>query len=292
MPAVRSRLTGRNSEGHKEEDRCESSSCAGSAWSPRSRSRCPGAFGGAGPDTRRHSEVDHHRRDVPAHRAGGGVRADPARDEGVLQLHQRPQGAGRQARRHGPADHLQVLRRRLQPGEHGPAHAPARRAGQGLRDGRPARHRAELAVARLPEPAEGAADARLDRARRTGARSTRSSRGRSAGSPTTSPRVASTGSTSRRTSTARRSRSSTRTTTTARTTSTGSARRSARRTPTPTSSPRRRSRRRRRASPSQMTRIRASGAHDPRRSSQLPTPTIRDVSRRARLSASTPSRST
>ena len=58
---------------------------------PRSGPRAHGArcarWGGA--DTRRHGQADRHRRDVPAHRPGGGVRADPARHEGVLQLHQR-----------------------------------------------------------------------------------------------------------------------------------------------------------------------------------------------------------
>ena len=80
--------------------------------------------------------------------------------------------------------------------------------------------------ARVPEPAEGAAGARLDGGHGVRARSSRSTRGRSAGSPTTSPRAACTGCTSRRTQTARRSASSTRTTTTARTTCTGSAPRS------------------------------------------------------------------
>ncbi len=103
----------------------------------------PGAFGGATPDTRRHGQVDHDRRDVPAHRAGGVVRADSGRHEGVLQLHQRrvegPDGKRGVLR---SPDHLEVLRRRLQPRQHGPADAPARRAGQGLRHRRPARHRA------------------------------------------------------------------------------------------------------------------------------------------------------
>ena len=180
----------------------------------------------------------------------------------------------------------------VQPRQHGSAHASARRAGQGLRDGRPARHGAGPRGTRLHEPAEGAADARLDRGVVLGHRSTRSSRGRSAGSPTTSPRVASTVCTSRRTPTARRSRSSTRTTTTARTTCTGSAagarqevrRRQHRRA-------RRRTRRRRRAS-----RRRWCGSRRAVRrsssSSRLPTPTITGVSRRARRSATTPSRST
>ena len=56
-----------------------------------------------------------------------------------------------------------------------------------------------LAVTGLHEPAEGSAGTRLHRGLRTGAPSTRSSRGRSAGSPTTSRRAASTACTSRRT---------------------------------------------------------------------------------------------
>ena len=69
---------------------------------PGSRARAYGAgrVRWRSPDTWRHSQVDHHRRDVPAHRACGVVCADPARDEGVLQLRQRPPAeAGRQARR-------------------------------------------------------------------------------------------------------------------------------------------------------------------------------------------------
>ena len=127
--------------------------------------------------------------------------------------------------------------------------------------------------------------------RRTGGRSTRSSRGRPAGSPTTSPRGGSTGCTSRRTTAARRSRSSTRTTTTARTGSTVSVRRSGSSTPTPTSSPQEPVEVTATSVASQMARIRASGAQvfvifatpdadDPR------------VSRPARRSATTPSRST
>ena len=57
----------------------------------------------------------------------------------------------------------------------------------------------DLAVRAVPEPAEGAAGSRLDGRVVLGTASTRSSRGRSAGSPTTSPRVALRRSTSRRT---------------------------------------------------------------------------------------------
>ncbi len=131
---------------------------------PRSGPRAYGArcarWGGA--DTGRHGEADRRRRDVPAHGPGGSVCADPARHEGVLQLHQRPARARRQAWRHGPADRLEVLRRRLQPREHGSADAKARRGGQGLRDGRSARDRAQPRGPRVPEPGEGAAGARLD----------------------------------------------------------------------------------------------------------------------------------
>ena len=103
-----------------------------------------------------------------------------------------------------------------------------------------------------------------------------SSRGRSAGSPTTSPRVASTVSISRRTSPARRSASSTRTTTTARTTSTASGPRWARSTRTRTSSPRRRSSRRRRSVRAQITRIKAA-VRQILAVFQLPTPTSRTI---------------
>ena len=37
----------------------------------------PGAFGGAAQTPGVTVQDDHHRRDVPAHRAGGAVRADP-----------------------------------------------------------------------------------------------------------------------------------------------------------------------------------------------------------------------
>ncbi len=181
----------------------------------------------AGPDTRRHSEVDHHRRDVPAHRSGGDVRADPARDEGVLRYVNARRGSGRRpaakarsqwavrsyssttTTRYNTATTAQLTRRLVEQdkvfatvGDLG-TEPRARNAG-------------------LHEPAEGAAGTRLHRRHGVRHRSTRSSRGRPAGSPTTSPRDACTVSTSRRTSAGRRSRSCTRTTTTARITCTGS----------------------------------------------------------------------
>ena len=90
------------------------------------------------------------------------------------------------------------------------------------------------------------------------------------------------GSTSRRTTTARRSPCSTRTTTTARTISSASSRLSARRTPTRTSSPKRPSRSTATSVASQMTRIRASGATDPR---CLPAPDADDANDRDRQGA-------
>ncbi len=208
----------------------------------------PGAFGGAAQTPGVTGKVDHHRRDVPAHRACGVVCADPARDEGLLQLRQRSasvqgRGSGKAAGRARPPDRLEVLRRRLQPREHRPAFAEARRAGQGLRDRRPARNRARSRRSCVFEPAEGAAGPRLDGSvvlgpsgqgvpmdDRLAARLHR--RGPSLRDPPQGelPR-------------ARRSRSSTRTTITGRTISTASLRRSASSTPMPTSSPARQSRR-------------------------------------------------
>ena len=54
-------------------------------------------------------------------------------------------------------DHVQVPRRHVQPGADGAADAPARRAGQGLRDLQRDRHRAQPGRPRLPEREEGAA---------------------------------------------------------------------------------------------------------------------------------------
>ena len=204
---------------------------------------------------------DRDRRHVPADRAGIELCADPGRDEGVLQLHQRPARSRQEARDRWSADRLEVLRRRLQPGQLGPAAAEARRAGQGLRRRGHARHRGQPGGAAVPERAEGAARPRLDRCQRVRQGRQEAARGRSAGSRTTSPRPGSTGSTSRRTIRTRRSRSSTRTTATGRTTCTASSRRSARRSPTSWSSASRRSTcsaAPRRAS--QLARLKASGA--------------------------------
>ena len=88
---------------------------------------------------------------------------DSGRDEGVLLVHQLAEGAGRQARRLRPADRVQVLRRRLQPRELGAADAEARRGGQGVRPGRPARDGGERVDQAVPQRPQGAADAGLDR---------------------------------------------------------------------------------------------------------------------------------
>ena len=56
-----------------------------------------------------------------------------------------------------------VLRRRLQPGEHRAADAEARRGGQGLRGRRLARHRAQRGDPAVPQRAEGAAAPERDR---------------------------------------------------------------------------------------------------------------------------------
>ena len=246
VAALRSRLTGRIG-GIQGGSRCESSSRAGSSWCGACAHGARGARRRR-PDTWRNSQDDHDRRDVPAHRAGGVVCADPARHEGVFQLHQRRGGRPDLAKRgvmgrqiickfyddgYNPANTAQLTRRLV---EQDKVFATVGRSGPS----RNSRFASYLNEQKVPQAlvSTGATEA---------ARSTVSSRGRSAGSPTTSPKVVSTASTSRRTRRQEDRASSTRTTTTARTTSTGSAPRSARSTPTRTSSPRRRSSRPRRA---------------------------------------------
>ena len=110
---------------------------------------------------------DHDRHHAAAQRAGRALRAHRHGHEGVLQLHQRAQVEGRrQARRLRAPDHAEHLRRRLPGGEHRPADAPRGRAGPRLRDARRPRHREPAGRPRLPEPEEGAAALRLDRAQR------------------------------------------------------------------------------------------------------------------------------
>ena len=76
---------------------------------------------------RRHVVDRPARRHRPADRRGGGVRDGRAWREGLLRLRER------QGRRQRPEDRVPLLGRRLQPGADRPAHAPARRAGQGVR---------------------------------------------------------------------------------------------------------------------------------------------------------------
>ncbi len=80
----------------------------------------------------------------------------------LLQVGEPAKGCRRQARRLRPQDRLEVLRRRLQPREHRAADEPAGPAGQGVRDRRHARDRAEHPDPAAPEPAEGPAHPRLD----------------------------------------------------------------------------------------------------------------------------------
>ena len=123
---------------------------------------CVTALAGSQASPGRHEDEVRHRRDVPAQRAGGVLRADPGRNEGLLHVHQHAPRSGSQARRRRQADRVEVLRRRVQPGEHGAADAEARRGGQGLRHLRRPRHRASAGRGRLHERAQGAAAARLD----------------------------------------------------------------------------------------------------------------------------------
>ena len=77
--------------------------------------------------------------------------------EGLLRLRER------EGRRQRPEDRVPLLRRRLQPRADGPAHTPARRAGQGLRDLQLHRHGEQPRDPRVPERAEGAAALRRRR---------------------------------------------------------------------------------------------------------------------------------
>ena len=137
-------------------------------------------------DTGGHEQDDHDRRHVPAQRPGLAVCADPARDAGVLQLHQLTQEPGRQAWRLRPPDRLEVLRRPVQPVADRPADEPADPAGQDLRR---TSARSARSTTRRSGRCSTAARSRTSSSRpapASGARSGRSSRTRSAGSPTTS----------------------------------------------------------------------------------------------------------
>ena len=105
---------------------------------------------------------DPDRRHRPPLRRGGRVRHRRPRREGVLRVRQL------EGRRERPEDRVPLLRRRVQPGADGAAHAPARRAGQGVRDLQRDRHREQPRDPRLPERPEGAPP--LRRRRVAGAR--------------------------------------------------------------------------------------------------------------------------
>ena len=113
--------------------------------------RCVIPAGAIGGDAGRHGEADHARRHPPAQRAGVAYAPIPAGMKAYFST-STPKRR-RQARRLRPPDQLELLRRRVQPGEHGPADAQARRAGQGLRDARRSRHREPAGGAGLPERA-------------------------------------------------------------------------------------------------------------------------------------------
>ena len=96
-------------------------------------------------DAGRYREVDPARGHVPPQRAGLGLRAHPGRHGRLLLVHER------EARPLRPADRVQVRGRRLQPGQHGSAHAQVRRAGSRVRARRRARDRASDGGAPVPE---------------------------------------------------------------------------------------------------------------------------------------------
>ena len=126
----------------------------------------PGALGGHRGNARRHQDFGHGRHDHADHRAGELLREHRGGHARVLQLHQHAEGGERrQAWRLRPSDHLQGRGRRLQPGQHV---QKTRRAWSRTRacDGRRAGHRGPAGGARLPEPAESAADLRLHRPQR------------------------------------------------------------------------------------------------------------------------------
>ena len=100
---------------------------------------------------RHHLEDDPRRRHDAALRHRVRVRIRRARRERLLQVRELAR------RRQRPHDHVHDGRRRLRPGEDGAGDAPARRAGQGLRDLQLARDRAQHRHPRLPERAAGAA---------------------------------------------------------------------------------------------------------------------------------------
>ena len=177
-----------------------------------------GGGGGAKRRSRHHRQGDQARRLLSVQRPRLGLRHDRRGRQGLLQVPQR------QGRRERPQDRLHHARRRLRAAEGAAERAPARPAGQGLRDVQHARARRTTSRSGTSSTSRRCRSSTSPPARRTGARTSRRTRTRSAGSRTTSPRPRSTPTTSRRTSRTPRSPCSTRTTASARTCSAASRR--------------------------------------------------------------------
>ena len=155
-----------------------------------------GPRAGDGPerDARGDEQDDHDRRHVPAQRAGVVLCADPARDGGVLQLHQLAQGKDGKRGVYGRQIVWKYYDDEYNPVADRPADEQADPPGQGLRGRRLARHGAQPGDPAAAQQPQDAAAAGLDGRQLLGHAARRSSRGRPAGSPTTSPRARSTGS--------------------------------------------------------------------------------------------------
>ena len=165
-----------------------------------------------GPDrvrARHHPDHDHDRQPPAAHRPGGaGVLRDRSRVGRVLRLRER-------ARRRLRAQHrLQVPQRRVRPDHDGVGGAPARTAGQRLRDLQRARHAHAPGRGQLPELEQGSRPVRRVRMHVLEPADA-STPTRSATSWITCARGRSSGSTWPSTSRTRRSATSTRTTSSA-----------------------------------------------------------------------------
>ena len=158
-------------------------------------------------------EHDPDRRHRPAQRPGDRLRGRRLRRGGLLQVRERPR------RRVRTEDRLPLPRRRLRPRADRAADAAPRRAGQGLPDVQPGRHRADARDPAVPEPAEGAAALRRERHRAVRAGTTSSTRGRCRTCRASTRRARSTAATSHARGRGRRSPSSSRTATSARTSS-------------------------------------------------------------------------
>ena len=107
--------------------------------------------------SRHHRQGDQARRLVPVQRAGVGLRDHRHGRQGLLQVPER------QGRRQRPQDRLHHARRRLRAAEGAPERAPARPAGEGLRDVQHAGHAEQPRDLGLPQRAEGPAAVRRHR---------------------------------------------------------------------------------------------------------------------------------